>query len=104
MAQLVERLPTVHVHAHANLVLSVVGLGVLDDSVAQSEQVEHGLVPLVCQLRHLEGGLLPQRNPQQMEHLVGEHCDTHTSTYMYMCIMCIVHYKLQKEKENRIHV
>lgn len=59
-----------YLHTWTNLVLPVVGLGVLNDSVAQSEQVVHGLIPLACQLSHLEGGLLPQGDPQQVEDLM----------------------------------
>ena len=42
----------------------------LDDSVAESEEVEHCLIPLISQDRHLEGGLALQRDPQQVKYLV----------------------------------
>ena len=51
------------------LILSVVGLRVLNDSVAETEEVVHGIVSLVCQVSHLECGLHLQRDPQQVEDL-----------------------------------
>ena len=44
---------------HTHLVLPVVKLTVLDHSVAESEEVEHGLVALVSQVTHLEEGFPP---------------------------------------------
>ena len=42
-----------------DLVLPVVQLTVLDHTVAESEEVEHGLVALVSQVTHLEEGFPP---------------------------------------------
>ena len=41
----------------------------LDDSVAQAEEIVHGVILLVCEIRHLERGLDLQWDPQQVEDL-----------------------------------
>ena len=57
-----------HVHCTC-LVLPVVQLGVLNEAVTEPEEVVHGLVSLVCQVRHLEGRLHFEGNSQEVEYL-----------------------------------